>query len=370
MKKFLPVILCVAMAFGILSGCGKTQDNSSENSSSEASENDISIDEIGLSYKIPDEWNEFKETNIYPLTVRDDNSFAEIVYGYINDEGIEKLNNNPSINTYSVITPICEILLAKTSVINEGKLDETINFFKNSENVGVQGEYSYYLLWDSTIAEKDLSGKDIENYNKIVGTIPKLKESISTRSFDDKTLEERTNELNSYITFVTSTLEGAPVDSSIFASYDLTMVHFGGTYTYPDFDEFATLQKTYEMVNAERLPVNIIEAVIDAPSEETNEKALKAKEDAKANDILTIVMDQTLGSWVQANLEAIPATVFVDSDGHIVGETMRGTHDAEKYLNTIQERLNTLNGIETPVDENSSSDSEDDKKKKVDFTIE
>ena len=366
MKKLILGILCITLCIGALSGCG-SKDASSDGAQSETVSNEISVDEVGVKYTVPDEWNEFKETHLYPLTLQAENIFAEIIYGYATDEDIALLNSDPTAKAYKTITPICEILVAKTATFEENVNAETINAYENAEKVGEQGEYTYYFLWGFKNAASKLKDKDLENYNLMLESAVKFKDSISIYEFDDTLIGKTTEILNTTISFNTQTIEGAPVDSTIFAPYDLTMLHFSGTYTYPDYDEFETLQGVYEIASQFKDKVNIIEAVIDAPNEEAQEKAIEAKEKAGAKNILTIVMDETLGAWVQSNLKAIPSTIFVNSEGRIVGEILVGTQNQEKYLEEISIRLRTADGVseenggneqETSAEQETSSQAE------------
>ncbi|MCQ4727954.1 hypothetical protein NE664_15070, partial [Anaerotignum faecicola] len=118
MKKLILCILCITLCIGALSGCG-SKDASSDGAQSETVSNEISVDEVGVKYTVPDEWNEFKETPLYPRTLQAENIFAEIIYGYATDEDIALLNSDPTAKAYKTITPICEILVAKTATFEE-----------------------------------------------------------------------------------------------------------------------------------------------------------------------------------------------------------------------------------------------------------
>lgn len=69
--------------------------------------------------------------------------------------------------------------------------------------------------------------------------------------------------------------------------------------------------------------LNVINAIVDTPSEE-NEKIIKELKEQAGGKFTTIVMDQTLANWAVENLKGVPTTVFVNSDGKIVGDNLEG----------------------------------------------
>lgn len=331
MKKTMLGILCLFLTLGAFAGCSKKEE-------SQKIQRSVNVKELGLTYTTPERWMQYQETNIYPITIKSENTFAEIVYGYVTDENMERLNSGEETSVINCLNSICEIIVAKTENFRNGSLDSLLGEYNYSEELSEQGEYSYYIAYGHKEALSTLTGDDLTKYDEILEAVPALASSISTEAFDDTLLPAKDDLYAKTITFDTTALEGAPIDSTIFANYDLTILNFSGTYTYPESDEFAVLQQVYKTVSKSPDKINVISAIIDTPAAEAEATALKAKKDAGA-EFLTIKLDTTLANWVTKNLNGVPSTVFVDSNGQIVGEILEGTKSAERYIEEMNTRL-------------------------------
>ncbi|MDD3569755.1 MAG: hypothetical protein PHY44_01465 [Lachnospiraceae bacterium] len=331
MKKTLLGIMCLFLTLGAFVGCAKKEEK-------QKIERTITVKELGLTYETPKKWMEYQESNIYPVTIKGENTFAEVVYGYITDENMERLNSGEESSIRDCLNNICEIIVAKTENFKNGSLDSLLGEYNYSEEISEQGEYSYYIAYGHKEALSTLTGDDLTKYDEILEGVPALASSVHTEAFDDTLLSAKEDVYAKTISFDTTALEGAQVDSTIFANYDLTILNFSGTYTYPESDEFAVLQEVYETVKKNPEQINVISAIIDTPAPEAEAIALKAKNDAGA-EFLTIKLDTTLANWVTKNLKGVPSTVFVDSNGQIVGEILEGTKSAETYIEEMNTRL-------------------------------
>ncbi|MGE4214623.1 MAG: hypothetical protein AB7E42_07610 [Anaerotignaceae bacterium] len=331
MKKTTLGIMCLILALGIFSGCSKKEEG-------QKIERTVTVEELGLTYTTPEEWMAYQETNIYPVTIKSEGTFAEVIYGYITDANMERLNDGEETSVMNCLNSICEIIVAKTENFENGSLDSILAEYNDSEKLSEQGEYSYYIASGHKEALSTLTGDDLTKYNEILAAVPSLASSISTKDFDDTLLPAKDDLYAKTITFDTTALEGAPINSTIFANYDITILNFNGTYTYPESNEFAVLQQVYETVSDMPENINVISALIDTPAEAAEATALKAKNDAGAK-FLTIKLDTTLANWVTSNLKGVPSTVFVDSNGQIVGEILKGTKSAETYIEEMNVRL-------------------------------
>lgn len=355
MKKIILRIVCLALTFSTFTGCSKKEENTNENSTkdNQTIERSVTVEELGLTYTTPEEWTEYQKTNIYPMTIKSENTFAEIIYGYITTDDMIKLNTGTETSVIDKLNPICEIIVAKSENFENGTLNDLLDEYNSSEKLAEQNSihaqegssdqtaYTYYIAYGNKKALSSLTGDDLTKYNKILATVPSLEASVTTKDFDDTLLPAKENVYAKTITFDTTALEGAEIDSTIFANYDLTMLNFSGTYTYPQSDEFAVLQQVYKTASKMPEKVNIISAIIDTPGEETEAVALKAKNDAGA-EFLTIKLDELLANWVTNNLQGVPSTIFVDNNGKIVGDIVEGTKPAETYIEEIDKHLEAL----------------------------
>ena len=81
--------------------------------------------------------------------------------------------------------------------------------------------------------------------------------------------------------------------------------------------------------------VNVINAIVDTPSEE-NEKIVKELKSEAGGTFTTIVMDDVLANWAVENLEGVPTTVFVNSEGKIISDQIKGAKSTQTYIDDIE----------------------------------
>ena len=141
--------------------------------------------------------------------------------------------------------------------------------------------------------------------------------------------------------FSTTDLEGNPVDESLLAQYDLTMVNVWTTYCgyclkeMPDLGELAA---EYEPKG-----VRILGLVTDvfnsdgSISESQMEAARQIVAQTKA-DYPHIIPSQELYG-ILASVSAVPTTFFVDSQGHQVGSAYAGAQDKDGWIDAIERTL-------------------------------
>lgn len=336
MKKL--IFLIAALSVLALSGCSSNQNDSSSSATASSSQSHtVELKELGLTYTTPAAWAEFETTNLYPLTIQSEGTLARIIYNYVKEEDISSMESATDSSSYqSYLTPICEIMVAPTENFSNDTLKALTSLYENAENVSEQNGYSYYVLYPCTA--NTLEGKDLENYNKMAEAVPELIESISTEYFNPEDIKPiiDTDELKKYITFDTHTLEGEAINSTVFGDYDLTMVNFWGTYAIDKSNEQAVLEEVYQYcLGLKDKKVNVINAIVDTPSEE-NEKIVKELKTEAGGTFTTIVMDEVLANWAVENLEGVPTTIFVNSEGKIISDQIKGAKSAQTYIDDIE----------------------------------
>lgn len=134
----------------------------------------------------------------------------------------------------------------------------------------------------------------------------------------------------SFGTFKTADVNGNEVTEDIFKQCDYTMVNFWGTYCGPCIREMPEIQEIYE-----GLPENmqVVGLVIDM---------VYGVEDQRIKEEADTIIEQTgvkytnIQNWqeaydlLQSVSYAVPTTVFVDSDGNVIGDAIIGA-DIEQY---------------------------------------
>lgn len=133
--------------------------------------------------------------------------------------------------------------------------------------------------------------------------------------------------------FTAETLDGAEVTQDIFKEADLTMVNIWGTFCGPcirEMPELGEISREYEGQG-----VQIVGMLCDV-YEAGDETALKIVEETKA-DYIHIVASPDLQNGILRQVQAVPTTVFVDSDGNQVGKAYTGSQDKESWIKIIEE---------------------------------
>ena len=146
-------------------------------------------------------------------------------------------------------------------------------------------------------------------------------------------------------TFTTKQLDGTNADQTIFAANKLTMVNIWGTYCGPCLYEMPYLgelaaeyaDKGFGIVG---IPVNI--AAFDG--------SVNASLFQEAKDIVTetganyphLVPSREMIINKLQNVMYVPETVFVDSEGKQVGESVVGAHSKDEWIAIIDGLLENM----------------------------
>lgn len=143
------------------------------------------------------------------------------------------------------------------------------------------------------------------------------------------------------VSFDTVTLGGTEIDSSILNDSTLTMINVWATYCPPCIAEIPDIQNLFVELNEEEINVNIIGIVSDTPSAD-NEKTAKQILESSSVEYTNIIPDQKLLDGIFQEISVVPTTIFVDSEGNIVGEFVLGAHSKDEYKEEIVNRLDSL----------------------------
>lgn len=132
--------------------------------------------------------------------------------------------------------------------------------------------------------------------------------------------------------FTTSDLEGNTVTNEIFSQADITIVNFWGTYCGPCINEMPDLAAWDEELPDNVQLIGIVIDVADTSSEEF----------ATANEIISetgvkytnLMVSQDFAD-IFNELVGVPTTIFVDSEGNIVGDWIVGA-DMRRYRKVLE----------------------------------
>ena len=341
MKKKLALILAMMMLFS--AGCGKNEEVP------EAPQTEIQtefeFDECGLAYEIPEAWVEMENSNLIPSPTVSPNGeiYAKIRYSYAPDENMAELNNTDSeIPVEELMTPIVEFLVVKEENLETTAVKKELALFSTCEELPQQENFHFYFLTDYTTGIGHFSEEAQATFTELAKHLPALKDSVTTYLPDETAVQQAAANNEKYLTFMSKTLTGEPVSTTIFYNYDLTVVNFWAGYCLEDgINELETLQAFYTDLQKEHPNVNFVQVVIDTPAEQTEAAVLDAY-DENGVTFTGIMPDENLAKWIMANLEGLPTTIFVDREGMPRDFKIEGMQDKDYYMETTESILNAL----------------------------
>lgn len=147
--------------------------------------------------------------------------------------------------------------------------------------------------------------------------------------------------------FKTISVTGEPVTSEgCFKDYKITMVNIWVTNCSPCIAEMPDIAKLYQNRPENS---NIISICLDtAYDTKDTEFAAEVMRDAEA-DFITLIPDERIKEELEEKTTIFPTTIFVDSNGKIVGTPHFGGRTEEDYRQAIIERMELINAAENRV---------------------
>lgn len=144
------------------------------------------------------------------------------------------------------------------------------------------------------------------------------------------------------ISFDSVDLKGNAVTDSIFQENKITMLNIWGTFCPPCIREMPDLAKLNEVNKSKG--VRVVGIPIDIIDEFGN---ISPKERAAADEIINatgahythLVPNYGMFSTFLRNIQAVPATIFVDSKGNQVGQMYLGARSQQDWQKIIDKLL-------------------------------
>ena len=136
--------------------------------------------------------------------------------------------------------------------------------------------------------------------------------------------------------FKTKNLYGKKINSDIFKNNKITMVNIFTTWCNPCIEEMPDIAKLYNDLPKNS---NVIGICVDAGDDEKTLKlAQKIMQESHAN-FTVLVPDEVLNKKLLNLVTMYPTTIFIDSEGKIVGDVYAGGHSAKEYKEALVKRL-------------------------------
>ena len=145
------------------------------------------------------------------------------------------------------------------------------------------------------------------------------------------------------VSFSTKSLEGKEISDDMFAKNKVTMLNIWGTFCPPCIKEMPDLAKLNE-ANKEK-GVEVAGIVIDLTDRNGN-IIPQAKKDADTIIAKTganythIVPSKDMMNGLLRNVQAVPTTIFVNSEGKIIGQIYMGARSQKDWQRIIDGLLN------------------------------
>ncbi|MBR4599219.1 MAG: TlpA family protein disulfide reductase [Treponema sp.] len=144
------------------------------------------------------------------------------------------------------------------------------------------------------------------------------------------------------ITFAATDMNGATITSDIFAKNKVTMLNIWGTFCGPCIREMPDLAKLNEANKAKG--VEVVGIVIDILDRKGNvDPRIKSSGEAIISqtgaNYTHIIPNMTMMTGLLKNIQAVPTTIFVDSNGRQIGEAYLGSRSQKDWQKIIDEIL-------------------------------
>ncbi|WFD10239.1 TlpA family protein disulfide reductase [Tepidibacter hydrothermalis] len=363
MKKiYLAIFMIIALCASIV-GCGKTEDNSEEKQT-QLEQKDKSLkgkkmkfEEMGLEYYEPQIWAEKEGVSpacVIPGKYGVAYIVGEIPYEFLSTEFVKEImKDSENAKTEEDQKEVLKKYQEKSKIfVNLMVLDK--NKEKNGPNEDIErkqkvfSEYKYkekvaeidnlecYILYNDEYDESNLSDEEKKEFKEVRENIEEFKNSI--RLFTPIDIDKKIAE-NKTVEFETKTIDGKKINSNIFKDNKLTMVNVWATFCGPCIGEMPDIQKLYDEIKKEN--INVVGIISDTPDDE-NEVLAKQILDKKGVKFVNIIPDEKLNKGILKDISGVPTTIFVDSEGNIVGQPIIGSRSKEEYKKEINKRLGSL----------------------------
>ena len=155
-------------------------------------------------------------------------------------------------------------------------------------------------------------------------------------SAEDGMTAQQTAEASKFPAFKTVDTNGNTVTQDIFKGKKVTVVNIWGTFCPPCIGEMPELGAWAREMPQDAQIIGLICDAEGPADKKTTAAAVKILKEANAG-FVNILPSEELLKYLE-NVEAVPTTIFVDSEGNIIGEKVVGA-DVNKYKTLLTRYL-------------------------------
>lgn len=348
MKKILALLLVALLALSVVA-CGAKETLSEEEKKEQGYKK---YTDMGVEFKVGGVWQQYDD-NISRSLMGDLENENEPIYNGLdysvlsNERLAEYYDVKENVKDeeerrkrydeiFSEFKPLFSYVIFRADKMPaEDKIAE-LTEKKYNEKLAEFDKYVIYFSYDD-YNDEGLSGESKEMYKVLYDDIQNVKESTTT--FKPVTPQEAITSLNK-IEFTLKDLEGNEIVSSdVFKENKLTMINIWATFCGPCIREMPDLQKIHEELKEQG--VAVLGIIGDTPDED-NEIAAKKIIETKGVKFINVIPDEEIKSSLIESIAGYPTTLFVDSEGKIVGTVITGSRTKEEYTEIIIELIDSI----------------------------
>ena len=367
MKRLIAFTLTLVLILS-LAGCGKGNSPAGTNEQIDAStpsdgedidktqstETDdlhtLSFPHMGIDIKLKGIWLDFKD-NIITLPA-EGGSVRGVMVFFSNDEAqanAKSLTDNKADKDdiddaiWHNSKRLYAIAYANTKDVSVDEVAEQVggpNKEATVTKLEEQGDITFYFCAYLQGGTDNLSSVSKEKYERLIKDLDTAKSNIELS--EPESLPGSIASGNS-VAFTTTDLDGNTVSSDIFKDYKLTMINIWASFCKPCIEEMPALQTLSEEMKDKN--VAIVGVLGDAygpdgkPDKDNIDLAKSIIQEKKVT-YLNLAMNEDMGKALP--IDVYPTTVFVDSNGNVVGAAICGAQTETAYKQAIQDALDSL----------------------------
>ena len=244
------------------------------------------------------------------------------------------MDQDKILEVYSNASPFFKVFFAE----DKEAAKKEYKGYEVCEKIADFNGKTYYIAYNKACPNKDnkmYNKAAVEEYNSLSRTIEKVKENIVLLPMESR--DKKLHGFNSLNAKRVDKLDGKSFTSADFKDYDMTVINIWATWCGPCVGELPELEKTYK-----KLPKNVNLITICTDGEEANKDCLKILKDSGVT-FTTLAGTKKMEDSLLSAVTAYPTTVFVDSEGNLVGKEVLGANESDYYLKEIKSHLELLN---------------------------
>lgn len=291
---------------------------------------------IRLSYDFPDE----NQLNVFLFRTDDYEKLIEMRDAYTNgtatEDELREVYDNAKDNAFRVFGIYGRDVKDNSALFSNSDYGTRFAF---AEKIGTFADTEYYFVYNDTLPSEGYTDEENTQIQSLLDSLDEVRDGIVLfpAHKHDYTADREELSAMKLSDFEVTDLNGNKVTQDIFQDYDITMINIWATWCGPCRNELPEIQAAYE-----KLPenANIISICQDA-AEETD--AANAIVNKTGITFPVLIPDEQMNESVLSIVSAFPTTIFVDNEGHMIGEAQigvpLGADVAQEYLNLINGAL-------------------------------